>query len=401
VAAANNTKRSLKEIGSSISTVSKLAQTAELRNLGNILGRGFNSAAGEVKALTGELTDYATEVRKLNYLTGAGAEDASRLIQLSDDLAINYGELGTALAAAARKGIDPSTESLAKMSDMYLKLNPGLEQSQFLLDNFGRSGMALAPLLEKGSDAIRKMSADIDKNMLLTDQQVQQMREYELALDDFNDRVQGLRYSVANDLVSAFMALPGPMQDFVLGLNAFGPQITGTVAFVGDLALSLNALGGLFKAGGLLAGFPTQLAAMGTAVRGFGVAIYTAMGPIGWLIAALGLLAGVMVKFGPAALTTFKQLTALAEFKLTGNMPQFAGGFANGGSFTVGGPGGVDKTPVSFMATRGENVTVTPPGRGGGGFQFVYAPTNSFATREEVERAIKPAVENIFRKKGY
>lgn len=36
------------------------------------------------------------------------------------------------------------------------------------------------------------------------------------------------------------------------------------------------------------------------------------------------------------------------------------GGFANGGQFIVGGDGGTDTTRVSFMATRGEEVTIKP-----------------------------------------
>lgn len=36
--------------------------------------------------------------------------------------------------------------------------------------------------------------------------------------------------------------------------------------------------------------------------------------------------------------------------------------YATGGSFTVGGDGGTDTTPVGFWATRGERVTITPPG---------------------------------------
>ena len=40
--------------------------------------------------------------------------------------------------------------------------------------------------------------------------------------------------------------------------------------------------------------------------------------------------------------------------------------FQHGGSFMVGGPAGIDRTPVSFMATRGEKVTVTPVGQGAG-----------------------------------
>jgi lambda family phage tail tape measure protein len=37
-------------------------------------------------------------------------------------------------------------------------------------------------------------------------------------------------------------------------------------------------------------------------------------------------------------------------------------GYATGGSFLVGGDGGVDTTPIAFRATRGERVTITPPG---------------------------------------
>jgi hypothetical protein len=46
-------------------------------------------------------------------------------------------------------------------------------------------------------------------------------------------------------------------------------------------------------------------------------------------------------------------------------------GFANGGSFLVGGSGGVDDTPVAFRATRGERVTVTQPGQSPGGVNVV------------------------------
>jgi hypothetical protein len=43
----------------------------------------------------------------------------------------------------------------------------------------------------------------------------------------------------------------------------------------------------------------------------------------------------------------------------TGRYP--GAGFATGGSFEVGGEGGIDTTPVGFMATRGERVDVTTP----------------------------------------
>lgn len=51
-------------------------------------------------------------------------------------------------------------------------------------------------------------------------------------------------------------------------------------------------------------------------------------------------------------------------------------GFASGGSFTVGGSGGIDSQLAAFRVTPGEQVTVTKPGQGGqGGDTFVYSPT--------------------------
>jgi hypothetical protein len=52
-------------------------------------------------------------------------------------------------------------------------------------------------------------------------------------------------------------------------------------------------------------------------------------------------------------------------------------GFASGGDFTVGGSGGTDTTPVAFMATPGETVSVRTPGQraggGGGGTYYIDA----------------------------
>lgn len=64
-------------------------------------------------------------------------------------------------------------------------------------------------------------------------------------------------------------------------------------------------------------------------------------------------------------------------------------GFANGGSFTVGGAGGVDSQVVAFRATPGERVDVTPPGRAAGGGSpvnvIINMPPN--VTRDTVMQA--------------
>ena len=69
--------------------------------------------------------------------------------------------------------------------------------------------------------------------------------------------------------------------------------------------------------------------------------------------------------------------------------------FATGGSFTVGGSGGVDSQLVAFNATPGEKVTVFPPGMSGqSGIQIgtinVYA--DSYQGGLDAARAIRDAL---------
>jgi hypothetical protein len=60
----------------------------------------------------------------------------------------------------------------------------------------------------------------------------------------------------------------------------------------------------------------------------------------------------------------------LKEMAVKGAISALSGmipGFAHGGGFTVPGGGGTDSTPVSFMATPGEKVSISTPGQNGGG----------------------------------
>ena len=69
-------------------------------------------------------------------------------------------------------------------------------------------------------------------------------------------------------------------------------------------------------------------------------------------------------------------------------------GFANGGSFEVGGSGGTDSNVVAFRATKGEQVTVQTPNQansGGGGvvFQNSYDFRGSTLSEPEVRQMIE------------
>jgi len=85
-------------------------------------------------------------------------------------------------------------------------------------------------------------------------------------------------------------------------------------------------------------------------------------------------------------------------------------GFAEGGSFTVGGSGGTDTQPVAFMATPGEQVTVTPAGQAngpggaarqsGGGDVYVVADMRAAAIRALHSAEGKAAIRNVIQDSG-
>ena len=81
----------------------------------------------------------------------------------------------------------------------------------------------------------------------------------------------------------------------------------------------------------------------------------------------------------------------------------FFGSFAHGGSFTVPGSGGTDSSPVSFMATPGEQVQVSTPGQtsdeGGGAVTIVQNISTGVAqtVRAEMMQLIPQIIEQAKR----
>lgn len=90
----------------------------------------------------------------------------------------------------------------------------------------------------------------------------------------------------------------------------------------------------------------------------------TAGPAIGEALAA-GMSQGFMDNFNISQLGGVETISPSAEFSgPSGTGSVF--GFQDGGSFTVGGQGGADSQLVQFAATPGEQVSISPPGEGGG-----------------------------------
>jgi ABC-type transporter Mla subunit MlaD len=204
------------------STKQSNLQFTELRSTLALAGGALKTLKGVYDEIIGPTVAYAKQTRDLARNIGATAEESSRLIAVANNLEISFGTLNTALTAAIRKGVDPTVEGIARLADEYNAIQSPIERTKFLLDNFGRSGAELGPLMEIGAAGIREMGQEVERaGLVMSGDAVQAAREYEIAMNDLNDSFMSAMIGLANHLLPAiteFINRGTRQREFVRGL---------------------------------------------------------------------------------------------------------------------------------------------------------------------------------------
>jgi hypothetical protein len=327
--------------------------------------------------------EYAREVRDLSATLGTSAEETSRMIQVLDDFQITGDQLSVALRTLRQEGLAPSIDVLANLSDEFLRLNPGIERTNFLMSHFGRQGVQFATVMQQGGAAIRERSAAVQQSLILDEAAIRRTEAFRLAVDDLNDEAQGLATTIGLAVIPALTRLIENLQ----GAEDAAGTTAAEVAHMGSEARRLHdlAAAGRDAAGGLL---ETERAARASAsaVSGIAGAADTATGELRLLsdemltsMLAADSQSRVVSTAADAIdrlrsrhiVITIETIRREAQFLLRAGQAGATGmaGFQHGGSFIVGGPSGTDRSLVAFPATRGERVIVQTPEqqRGGAG----------------------------------
>lgn len=199
-------------------------------SLNTLAGAGAVVALGRaVQNAVKDYMSYADTVRELTRVNGASAEETSRVIQFTDDLGLSLEELNTASTMAARQGITLTTDSLARMSGEFLKLQTPAEKNAYALENFGRSGLNMIKVLEAGPDKIRELSGAVEENLILTDKQVLSARNLEIQMDTLKDTWTGMTTHLTTGLIPKLVAFLGLMNrgiEIADLLNGRYPKLT-------------------------------------------------------------------------------------------------------------------------------------------------------------------------------
>lgn len=150
---------------------------------------------------------------------GAAPEEASRLKEITDDLGISMSTLKVAMREAIKDGSAPTIETLAKMSEEYLALAPGVDRAQYLTDKFGKSGAEMGKLMEIGADGIREMSAAVDDSLIVTEEGISKAKRFQMAQDNINDAWTAFTYEVAPKFIDAAATLLNNYNDHARALE--------------------------------------------------------------------------------------------------------------------------------------------------------------------------------------
>ena len=200
--ASNAIKSTTKSIGGLDSGLADTIQTMTGFNMASITIAGGVALVGTaIKKSIDDTLVYAQSVKDLSQLTGEGAENTSRLIQVSNELSISQKDLSSAMEAANKKGISTSIAGLMTLSDEYLFLQTTVEKNQFLLEKFGASGLEMADMMELGAAGILKMSNAVDENKVLTEDNIKSAAEYKKAIKDLTVELDGLTYALGNGVI--------------------------------------------------------------------------------------------------------------------------------------------------------------------------------------------------------
>lgn len=135
------------------------------------LGAGFASVASvaAIAGLTHTAIQSADALGKLAQKAGVAVNELSGLAfagkiadASQDDLRTGLKELSEQMVKAGRGG-ESLTDELLGIADIFAKMPDGPIKTQMAIEKFGRSGQSLIPLLNQGSEAIRKQIAEAEE----------------------------------------------------------------------------------------------------------------------------------------------------------------------------------------------------------------------------------------------
>lgn len=247
--------------------------------LGGVAGSAIPAAAG-IAAVTGivhsSISDFASlasEVNTFKEKTGASADESSRWISVGNDLGVSQDAIAAGISRVSREidqgklkqyGIEGGTvNEQFKQIIAYIEAIPDANQrAKVSFDVFGRSYLALAPLLDT-TENIGERLKNVNPGEILTDADIQKWRNFRDASDELGHSIEAVKNAIGEiavgpltdllDVVNGLTKAGGEINDAIPSwIKTVGEDIAKYNPIIAPYTLGLQALheaAGLFKGG--------------------------------------------------------------------------------------------------------------------------------------------------------
>lgn len=209
-----------------------------------------------IKKVVDQTVEYGKTVDDLSRSLGTSTEEASKLIQIADDLRIEQGQLEMAFRFALNKGVAPTIEGLKGLAVEYQSIQDPVAKAQYAMEKFGtRGGLQMQKVLELSSEAIDDMAQSAeDAGLVLSREGVAATKAYYAEIDNLSDSLEGLKMSIGigmipflTDLIKEFNELSG-VDMFSPEFFAILKKYSGTFGDWGDAVQRANEAAQRFDA---------------------------------------------------------------------------------------------------------------------------------------------------------
>lgn len=240
------------------------ATSGNLLKAGLVAGAATAGAAIAKFAIEGvnSFVALAGQIRAFQRVSGASAEDASKLVAAFHILGIESTTAQTAIFQLAKR-VETSGDKLAavgvqvarsktgtvdlvgtllNVADAYRGTEDPAERANIAFQAFGRGGAALLPLLGKTREQLEEIFAAAERHgLIFSAEQLEKAREYQVATRELGAAFEGLSIEVGEKLIPALTDLAVLIEKVTSASNSpVGKGLQGLATAINPVALAMK-----------------------------------------------------------------------------------------------------------------------------------------------------------------
>lgn len=232
-------------------------------NAAGFAAAGAGAIAGFAAKAIGNFEDLGVAVGKFSDATGTSTEDASRFIEVAEDLGIGADSMESAIGrmnktlgqspekfaaagveiARLKDGSVDTAATFANVVDAINNIEDPARKAAVASQLLGKSWQNMAELIAQGGDGVRASLAGVESAKVLSPAQVAQAREFRDMMDKLQGVLESVSLTLGGTLVPALTDMESSLEDVTDKMS----PLTDVLSDVWDVAQNIPGVADYFK----------------------------------------------------------------------------------------------------------------------------------------------------------